>query len=46
MRVRRHFAHQRGVLHRDLKPGNLLFDDAGRFLWATRGEAGVLTTSD
>lgn len=33
------FAHERGVLHRDVKPGNILFDEAGRAYLADFGLA-------
>jgi WD40 repeat protein len=33
------FAHGRGVLHRDVKPGNILFDEAGRAYLADFGLA-------
>ena len=38
-----HFAHERGVLHRDLKPGNVLFDEAGQPYVSDFGLAKLIT---
>lgn len=37
-----HFAHERGVLHRDLKPGNILFDEHGGIFVSDFGLAKVI----
>ncbi|MBV9411111.1 MAG: serine/threonine protein kinase, partial [Acidimicrobiia bacterium] len=37
-----HYAHRRSIVHRDIKPGNLLFDNEGRLRIADFGMARAL----
>jgi len=40
------YAHQRGVIHRDIKPGNILFDDESLPILTDFGIAKILETNE